>query len=353
MSEIAKEKELIQCARCKSTMLVKYFSVNKKGELYKTCDNCREKRRKNNPNSNKKLTIEECQQVAKERGGKCLSTKYKNTSTKMLWECSEGHQWESKFDIMKSRGNWCPQCYDKRRGDTCRGNIKDCQRLAEERGGKCLSKKYKNNKEKMLWECSKGHQWESRFDLMKSKGNWCPQCAIKKRANLHRCDIKECHQVAESRGGKFLSTEYKHNKENRLWECSEGHQWEACFAHIKYSKSWCPVCAGSRSEELARELMEECYGEKFQKVRPEWLEGLELDGYNEDLKIGFEYNGRQHYEYRPHFHRNGIEDLYKQQKNDHKKYEICKERGIHLIVIPNEYSYQDEDEMRNFLEKNL
>ncbi len=37
-------KELKTCSRCHSTVLEKYFLTNRKGELYKTCDNCRSKR---------------------------------------------------------------------------------------------------------------------------------------------------------------------------------------------------------------------------------------------------------------------------------------------------------------------
>ena len=37
-------KELKTCSRCHSTVLEKYFLTNRKGELYKTCDNCRKKR---------------------------------------------------------------------------------------------------------------------------------------------------------------------------------------------------------------------------------------------------------------------------------------------------------------------
>ena len=35
--------ELKRCSACKCEMLLKYFTVNKKGVLYKTCDKCREK----------------------------------------------------------------------------------------------------------------------------------------------------------------------------------------------------------------------------------------------------------------------------------------------------------------------
>ena len=36
--------ELRKCSRCTSTIEIKYFSVNRKGEYYKCCANCRKKR---------------------------------------------------------------------------------------------------------------------------------------------------------------------------------------------------------------------------------------------------------------------------------------------------------------------
>ena len=35
------EHELKQCSKCSLVLLVKHFSVNKKGNIYKCCDNCR------------------------------------------------------------------------------------------------------------------------------------------------------------------------------------------------------------------------------------------------------------------------------------------------------------------------
>ena len=42
----SEKKELRKCSRCKCTVLLEtYFSKNRKGEWYKTCDNCRTKRK--------------------------------------------------------------------------------------------------------------------------------------------------------------------------------------------------------------------------------------------------------------------------------------------------------------------
>lgn len=57
----------------------------------------------------KRLTIEEMREIAKSRGGQCLSKHYKNAATKLLWECKLGHRWEATPNNIKS-GKWCSQC---------------------------------------------------------------------------------------------------------------------------------------------------------------------------------------------------------------------------------------------------
>jgi hypothetical protein len=73
-------------------------------------------------------------------------------------------------------------------------------------------------------------------------------------------------------------------------------------------------------------------------VRPSWLKfgenkALELDGYNAELKIAFEYQGPQHYKRVPHFQKTD-EEFNKQLEYDKLKADKCKERGITLYIIP-------------------
>ena len=68
------------------------------------CDKCR---------SEKKL--EELKAIAKSHGGKCLSKEYVDTNTKLKWKCSEGHRWEAKPSKVKE-GTWCRKCsFNQRR----------------------------------------------------------------------------------------------------------------------------------------------------------------------------------------------------------------------------------------------
>lgn len=59
---------------------------------------------------------------------------------------------------------------------------------------------------------------------------------------------------------------------------------------------------------------------------------LQLDRYYPDLKVAFEYNGRQHYEYNSYMHRN-VEAFEYLQKCDIKKRRECRRQGIKLITI--------------------
>ena len=48
------------------------------------------------------------------------------------------------------------------------------------------------------------------------------------------------------------------------------------------------------------------------------------DIFNDELQLGIEYNGRQHYEFTPYFHKN--EQAFLDQKyRDELKYKRCKE----------------------------
>lgn len=57
----------------------------------------------------KKLTLEEIKKCAKLMGGKCLSESYTNSEYKLLWECKFGHRWESLYHNV-AKGHWCPEC---------------------------------------------------------------------------------------------------------------------------------------------------------------------------------------------------------------------------------------------------
>lgn len=175
-------------------------------------------------------TIEDMKRVARERGGECLSHHYQNAHTKLTWKCGKGHVWQAIPKSIYLHGTWCAECKGVKKL-----TIKDIKELAKQNNGICLSMEYVNNRGKLRWRCKKGHEWESSTSNIKS-GKWCPRCAKRKVI------IDDMKDLAQSRGGKCLSSNYTGKYAKLIWKCNEGHVWESTPAIIKRG-SWCPVCS--------------------------------------------------------------------------------------------------------------
>ena len=118
-----------------------------------------------------------------------------------------------------------------------------------------------------------------------------------------------------------------------------------------------PIPTVSKGERECKEVMKAIYPNyEFRKVRPSFLKNpktkrnLELDLYNEDLKLAIEFNGQQHYEFISRFH--GTQKRYHEQVyRDELKKKLCEKEGICLIVV----RYDEKDiakYIRDELKKN-
>lgn len=95
----------------------------------------------------------------------------------------------------------------------------------------------------------------------------------------------------------------------------------------------------SKGEIVCRRSLEAIYSVAFNKARPNFMKNpatgrnLELDCYNDELKLAAEYNGRQHYIYPTGFNITR-EEFEKQNIRDKLKRRLCDDHGVFLITIP-------------------
>ena len=59
------------------------------------------------------------------------------------------------------------------------------------------------------------------------------------------------HYTAAERAGYFRSKTYLGSDKKHLWECSEGHRWEAAPEQVRHG-SWCPLCGYEKSANARR-----------------------------------------------------------------------------------------------------
>lgn len=122
---------------------------------------------------------------------------------------------------------------------------------------------------------------------------------------------------------------------------------EKAFAHAPKS-----FRSSSIQEEACRVIFQglfNCSFNKFNKIINK--RRLELDGFNEELSLAFEFHGIQHYKYLKRYDKKKDgRCLIEQQQRDRKKLRYCKNKNITLIVIPYWIKFFD---LQSFIEKEL
>jgi hypothetical protein len=199
--------------------------------------------------------------------------------------------------------------------------------MAIRNGGECLSTEYKGNNSKYLWKCSAGHQWEAHAGGVMRKGSWCPRCQGR---GLYEWSIEKLQKFAESKEGKCMSTEFVNTVTPYLWECKEGHQWEAQVWGIVRGR-WCPKCNATGPSiaqieifDYVKTLTEDAIlSDRDTIVNPSTNSALELDVYVPSKKLGIEFNGLLHHS-----------DYFERNRGRHyQKLVACRNAGVRLLAI--------------------
>ncbi len=129
--------------------------------------------------------------LAKKKGGECLSEFCENLSNKLKWKCCKGHIWQAKVSKIEE-GSWCLIC-----SGSLKKTINDMHELAANKNGKCLSEVYINNYSKLNWECNLGHVWEAVPSSIQ-QGCWCPECSkVSQKANIRKLSDAAENDICE------------------------------------------------------------------------------------------------------------------------------------------------------------
>ncbi len=325
--------------------------------------------------------------IAKLYGGEVISKKYNGAYEKLEFKCINNHVFKISYVNLVDHYSWCKACQFRGKA---RQLIKNQIIELKHNRSKLYAPKLKYTEHEQSYIDGVSNEYnENTIDgLQKKLHEKMPGARLRDNVflgycalypllcpNNHNIQIKDItiytgtfkckaccqvdsghlhqlQQIATDRNGKLLSTTYFGDKKHILWECGAGHQWQATPNNVKKG-SWCPTCLSYTNEERCRTVLNKLLGIKLEKCRPEFLRYpetdtcLELDGYNKELKIAFEYNGIQHYEEMfydkkatdvandtDNADNTGDSRLRHQQAKDTFKTEKCQELGITLLTIP-------------------
>jgi len=150
--------------------------------------------------------------------------------------------------------------------------IQEVRAILKARGGKLLSKGFRNSHDRYRWECANGHRWITSATKIRV-GRWCRYCSEGVGEELTRL----------------------------------------CFQKVF-----------KRSFPKARP--------DWLRLDPQHTQ--ELDGYNPRMGVAFEHHGRQHYARERRFFQKSQARYKRQVFLDRRKSRLCRQHGVRLVKIP-------------------
>ena len=177
-------------------------------------------------------------EIARQRGGVCLSDAYQGAGALYAFRCAQGHEWQTRVRTTMT-GSWCPRCDDAVRSSALRlpDGLGRLQRKATERGGQCLSGAYLGTAARYAFRCARGHEWDATGKGV-LRGAWCQACTF----DAKRLSIEHAHEAALAKGGECLSNTYVNSGIKLRWRCHLGHEWGAPLNNVRQGH-WCRTCA--------------------------------------------------------------------------------------------------------------
>ena len=187
-------------------------------------------------NSSAALTMDRLHLAARERGGECLAPARGDVLPKLPWRCGEGHEWKADPHSVIA-GSWCPICRVRGGHSLAPLGMGVMRAMAADRGGKCLSSTYRGAREKLRWQCVRGHVWSARVMHVR-KGSWCPVCSYSRPGG-----IEVIRAIAIEHGGRCLTRSWNDHRKSLAFRCKRGHRFSQLGNVIK-AGVWCPRCGG-------------------------------------------------------------------------------------------------------------
>ena len=278
-------------------------------------------------------SLEQVKDYVESKEGKLLSIeKPVMAKSKTKIKCKNNHLITPDVStLLGSKKSWCKKkgCWSpphKLSYEFVKKTVKDL-------GGELISDTYEGAHEPITYKCNrceKVHDRPFQYLFAENKGVFCPDCDAKNFVNY---DIVK--KGVEDRGGKLLSKEYISAQSGLKIKCSNGHITDTLRWNSIQNGNWCKDCNTPIGQSLTRVIIEAFFNDNnFKTKYPDWLKykgnNLELDGFNEELNIAFEYQGIQHY--KKVFYQSD-EDLRQLKLRDRSKKTKCKNRDVTLIIV--------------------
>jgi hypothetical protein len=163
-------------------------------------------------------------------------------------------------------------------------------KYAESKEGKLLSTSYTKASDKYLWQDSKGRQFEMTWLSARDYGTWSPFERKEKQIQRNlKYSLEFIQDFCKKKGGKFLSSEYKTDKDYYEFEDENGIVFISSWKRVYKEGKWGPDKRGVHRNLYNLETAKEWVESKGAKLLSTEWKGIEATYYFID-KDGGKFN---------------------------------------------------------------
>jgi hypothetical protein len=272
---------------------------------------------------------------------------YCKSNKKAWWICPEAndHVWQSAIKT-RANGFGCPICSGRKvaKSNSLQQRYPSVANLWHPTANKDLTPFQVTpfSSKLIWWKCPEGdeHEWQASVANVVN-GSTCPVCMNRKITSENNLSFLFPNLIREWDYEKNMNIDPSkigaNSKIKVWWICrrDKDHFWYSTIKDRIQKGSGCPFCANKMnvSEYKMFEFIKEIFNGKEVRYcyRPDWLQRMEVDAYVPDLRLGFEYQGIQHF--RPISYFGGEETYIAQVQRDKLKKEICYNEKITLVYV--------------------
>lgn len=166
----------------------------------------------------------------------------------------------------------------------------------------------------------------------------CNKCAITKAHIKYRLKQEDIiKRLYEINGDKYTYENlfYVNNNTKVLVTCKKHGDFLASPENLLYNKSGCPICKESKGEIMIAKYLDEHninYLREYTFKNLKNVLPLRVDFYLEDRNLVIEFDGEQHYNYKPDYHKTFC-GFIKTRNRDIIKNKYCEDNNIKLLRL--------------------
>lgn len=229
----------------------------------------------------RRLTYKEVKEFVEGKEGngcKLLSDEYINNSTKMLFQCKCGNEFETRFaNFEYNNKRQCNECGKRIRVKKRRLTYEEVKHYIEVESGsgcKLLSKEYTNNCTPLKIKCKCGNEFKVNFSKFKdNKKQYCNICGYNIRTKKLRHSYSDIKNEFEKRGYILVSKEYKSLNEQLKYICPK-HKDKGIltiWGTNLLKGHGCVYCGAESAGEILKKTNEEFISEMEEKYGDEYI----------------------------------------------------------------------------------